>query len=161
VSPTACPLALDYCEERGRLSLGAQPYLLIRPQTLAPLCAHGDPSVLRSLEEGGREGGRLAAESVLARGPKGREAFEALLSLGGQIGWGRMSLLEWTPARVRVQVRHSPFAEAARGSDHPVCHLIRGVLAGMLAKVEGLDASVDETACEARGDAACCFEVRR
>jgi predicted hydrocarbon binding protein len=156
------PLPLEYDAERGRLSLGAHPYLLIRPQTLAPLYTRADPTLLQSLEAGGREGGRLAAASVLARGLRGREAFETLLAMGGQIGWGRMTLLAWTPEIVRVQVRHSPFAEVARGSEGPVCHITRGVLAGMLAQLfDGAAAETDETACEAAGAGACRFEVRR
>lgn len=159
MTPSESPLPLRYDARQGRLSLGEQPYLLIRPQTLAPLLLSDDPVVLRLLDAGGREGGRLAAESTLGRGLRGREALETLLEMGGAIGWGRMALLEWSEQVIRVEVRHSPFAEAARSAQKPVCHLLRGVLAGMIAAIAGRPAECRETACEAGGDAACRFET--
>jgi len=154
-------LSLVHDDDRGRLTLGGQAYLLVRPETLAPLFSFGDRGVLTLLEAGGREGGRLAARSVMGRGLETREALEAILAVGGEIGWGKMSLLEWSAERIRIAVRSSPFAESASDARAPVCHLTRGVFAGVISTLEGVEAHSVETACEALGAGFCCFEVRR
>ncbi|MBI5439983.1 MAG: hypothetical protein HY900_02095 [Deltaproteobacteria bacterium] len=147
-------LPLEWDAGAGRLSIGGQAYLLIRPQTLAPLGQAPD-----LLEAGGREGGSLAAGSMLARGLSGREAFEELLRAGGQIGWGTFTLRSWGESRVEVELRNSPFAQAATGPDAPACHLVRGILAGALARILGRDARAREERCAAMGQEACRFEI--
>jgi predicted hydrocarbon binding protein len=59
-----------------------------------------------------------------------------------------------------ITVRNSPFAEAYGTSDKGVCHMIRGVMAGMAAGIFGSDINSEETLCVAKGDALCRFVLR-
>jgi len=144
---------------RGRLRLAGQDYLLIRPETLAPLCRSRDAAVHDLLEAGGREGGALAAAAVLAAGSTGRVALEELCTAGGRIGWGRFQVVLWEPGRVVVEVENSPFAQGGSGSAAPTCHLTAGVLAGMLAQILGTSVKARETACAAGGAERCRFDL--
>ncbi len=47
-------------------------------------------------------------------------------------------------------------------ADRPVCHFLRGLVCGIATRLSGeSDLICDETACQARGDAACVFKVHR
>ena len=149
---------LDPDPETGRVRLAGQPYLLIRPETLLPLVTCAKPEVVALLVAGGREGGAQAARTVLGAGWEGREAVEKVLASGSVIGWGRFEIA-WTDEGAEVRLRHSPFAEAARPTGHPVCHLVRGVLQGVWEEVFGQTAACAEVVCAAQGEAACRFRL--
>lgn len=152
----------------GKLLYQGVRYLLIRPETLA--------SFQKAVE---KEVGERAGELLYAGGFTGgaassrkyRETFRQsdaetarfLCHMGGQIGWGRFDLLECSheAGRLVVEVHASPFAEAYGQSPRPVCHFIRGVLAGLADTVIGGAFVARETSCRARGDARCRFEVTR
>ncbi|GAB4264153.1 MAG: hypothetical protein Kow0092_15590 [Deferrisomatales bacterium] len=156
----AAPPPLEADPEAGTLAIGGQRYLLLRPDTLGPLCRSPEPAVQALLEQGGREGGALAARGILERGFSGRPALEALLASGAGLGWGRFRLETWEPDEIRVGLAHSPFAQGAGPSEAPVCHPVRGVLAGMAEVLTGRPAAAEETACAARGEPECRFRVR-
>ncbi|GAB6061521.1 V4R domain-containing protein [Deferrisoma palaeochoriense] len=150
------PLRID--PEGGRLWVGESRYLLIRPETLAPVVGTPDAAVAELLREGGRAGGRLAAAAVRGRGPAGREAAARILAFGARIGWGVFEV-EWRDEGARVTLRNSPFAEAARGRARgPVCHPVCGVLEGIWEVALGRRARFVETRCAALGAPACRFE---
>jgi predicted hydrocarbon binding protein len=157
---------LDYVEEEGRLTFKGVRYLLIRPETLMAWyrvvrVALGD-SADDLVYEGGFQGGRLSGERFRqVFGYTAEATVDFMAEMGGQIGWGRFEVVDCDPARRRLEVRvnGSPFPEAFGPADHPVCHLIRGVLGGLgEATFEG-PVSAREIECRAMGDAACHFVV--
>ncbi len=149
---------LELDPQSGRVCLAGHRYLLVRPETLAPVVASGDARVVALLVAGGRTGGVLAARAVQAAGLSGRDAAEAVLASGGAIGWGRFGI-SWTEGGAEVLLRHSPFAEAAQPATGPVCHLVRGVLAGVWEQVFGEPAACAEVACAAHGAPECSFRL--
>jgi predicted hydrocarbon binding protein len=95
------------------------------------------------------------------------EIIAFMCRMGGEIGWGKFSLVELDTVdkRLIIQGEGSPFAEAY-ARDRPkttrlsVCHMIRGVLAGMAAGIFGGDVTSEEMECVAKGDPVCRFVVR-
>lgn len=145
----------------GRLSHRGARYLLIRPETLAAL-QHALEAALGGgaadcLAAGGRAGGGKATASFIGAG---RERVEALLAMGGHLGWGRFALERYAPGELIVTVAGSPFAEAYGAAREPVCHLTRGVLEALATSVLSGRPRVTETACAAAGAGACRFEAR-
>jgi predicted hydrocarbon binding protein len=137
-------------------------YILIRPETLVALqkaveAALG-PAAAECVAAGGRAGGGRATATL--RGAADAQV-ERLLAQGDAIGWGHFRLEHLTPRSLAVTVAGSPFARAYGGARAPVCHLTRGVLEALAARVlERPDrVSVSETACVATGAARCRFET--
>ena len=91
-----------------------------------------------------------------------QEIVEFMCKMGGEIGWGIFSLgkLDLDRGEMIIEVRDSPFAAAYGPSEAGVCHLIRGVMGGMGAGIFETGVSSEETACMAKGDDCCRFEVR-
>ncbi len=157
---------LEYDHGEGALRYKGVRYLLIRPETLAGIqktieegsgSAGGEP-----LYKGGFEGGYLSSKKYREiHGFTDLEIIEFMVGMGGQIGWGRFHLDRYDrEARIlEVSVEASPFAEACKGARRPVCHLIRGVVAGMGSALLGVECAAEETTCKALGDDRCRFAV--
>jgi predicted hydrocarbon binding protein len=69
------------------------------------------------------------------------EIVAFMCNMGGEIGWGKFEVekLDLDGKELIVVVKNSPFAEAYGDADKGVCHLIRGVMAGMAAGIFGTD----------------------
>lgn len=111
----------------------------------------------------GYEGGVLSGtryRELYRETPEGAVRFMA--GMGGQIGWGAMTLqrLDLERRQLVVEVVGSPFAEGMAPSAEPVCHLLRGVFGGLAEGLLGWTAEARETACAATGSASCVIEVR-
>lgn len=150
----------------GSLTFNGVRYLLIRPETVMDLQKAVEPKLGEATEvcfaEGGATGGRLSsARYSEVFGHTAEETVRFMASMGAEIGWGRFELVELDleGRRLVVEVHGSPFAEGYGESDHPVCHLIRGVLAGVGETVFRGAVTARETGCVACGDGACRFEV--
>ena len=137
-------------------------YILIRPETLTALqkaveAALG-PAVAECFAAGGRAGG---ARAMAALGGAAQEQIAQLLVQGAAIGWGHFRLERLTPTSLAVSVGDSPFVRAYGGARAPVCHLTRGVLEAIAARVleRRERVSVSETACAAVGAVRCRFET--
>ena len=145
----------------GRLTYQGARYLLIRPETLAALQHALDDALgvagAECLAAGGRAGGGRATAALAGAG---RERVDALLAMGGRIGWGRFVLERYTSSELVVTVSGSPFAEAFGPAAAPVCHLTRGVLEALTASLWGGRPRATETACAAAGADVCRFEAR-
>ena len=159
--------------ETGRLTFNDVRYFLIRPDTVVDFqkaveTLVGPEKCAETMMAGGYTGGSRSSKRY-------KEAFDYtdqeivafMCRMGAEIGWGRFNLVELDPSseRLVVEVEDSAFAEAyaldqAEGSLLPVCHMIRGVLAGMAAGIFGRDVASEETACVAKGDAVCCFVIQ-
>jgi predicted hydrocarbon binding protein len=84
-----------------------------------------------------------------------------MMEMGPQMGWGRFVLERFDSAKksLIVKVYCSPFAEGYGSSSKPVCHMTRGVLAGMVSLVFGKEVESKELSCLAKGDECCRFEI--
>jgi predicted hydrocarbon binding protein len=157
---------LTYDKSSGALLYKGVRYLLIRPETIAgfqkALARSCGPETGEKLFAGGYSGGRLSSKKYRAlHRLANRELVEFMMNMGSQIGWGRFRLDRYDPAGkcLHVSVAHSPFAESYGPSPHGVCHLIRGILAGMAALIFETECTSEETQCRAKGDQSCLFVV--
>jgi predicted hydrocarbon binding protein len=160
---------LAWSADAGALSFNGVRYLLIRPETLmqwqqgieAELGARADDLAYA----GGFMGGRLSGQRYKqAFGLNVREAVEFMCRMGGQIGWGRFEILRLDLQRpaLEVLVHNSAFAQGyaglrPEGERRPVCHLIRGVLGGLLSGLLEAPVRAQERECLAAGAAGCRF----
>lgn len=158
---------LLYDPAAGRLTFKEVRYLLVRPDTLVEFQKAVEAEVgwercAAMMMAGGVAGGaRSAARYKSEFGLTDAEIVDFMCTMGREIGWGHFTLneLSATPQRLVVEVRESPFAAAYGPSDHGVCHLIRGVLAGLASGIFASAVCSAETTCRARGDAICRFEL--
>jgi len=158
---------LEYDAEEGRIAFKGVPYMVIRPDTVVDFQKAVEAEV-----------GDKAAEMMMAGGYTGgsrssrryREVFNYsdeeivafMCRMGSEIGWGKFEVekLDVDGRELIVVVRNSPFAEAYGDADKGVCHMIRGVMAGMAAGIFGTEVRSEETLCRAKGDELCRFLLR-
>lgn len=157
---------LVYDQSSGSLMYKGVRYLLMRPETLVgfqkALVQNCSQEADDNLFQGGFTGGSLSAKKYKdLHHFSDNEIIEFMMNMGNQIGWGNFNLERYDPTEEHlcVVVQHSPFAQAYGQSPLGVCHLIRGVLAGMAAVLFGADCSADEVECLAKGDASCRFVI--
>jgi predicted hydrocarbon binding protein len=158
---------LEYDEERGRISFRDVPYMLIRPDTLVDfqkaVQAQVGDKVAEMMMAGGCTGGSRSSRRYKEIFNYTDEQIVAFMcKMGGEIGWGRFDVEKLDPDshELIIAVRNSPFAQAYGSSDKGVCHMIRGVLAGLAAGIFGTEVTSEETLCLAKGDELCRFVLR-
>jgi len=158
---------IHFDSEKGGLFYKDVRYLLVRPETLAAFQKAIEKELgergSQILYESGFHGGTLSARRY-------REVFHLsdeeiihfMIRMGAQIGWGQFQQERFDPERktLRVQVLHSPFAEAYGPSSLSVCHFIRGVIGGLASMVFGQGVRSREASCLAKGDRYCLFEAQ-
>lgn len=155
--------------EPGRLVFKEVRYLLIRPEVVASLhkaleAEVGPERCAAIMTAAGNVGGSKSSQKFReVFGYSDREIAEFMCRMGREIGWGIFSLehLDVEGGELVITVSDSPFAAAYGPAEAAVCHLIRGVTAGIGAAVFGAEAVSAETACAASGGTACRFEVHR
>lgn len=157
---------LVYDQSSGSLMYKGVRYLLMRPETLVgfqkALVQNCSKEADDNLFQGGFTGGSLSAKKYKDLHNFGdHEIIEFMMNMGNQIGWGNFSLVRYDPSEMHlcVAVKDSPFAEAYGQSSQSVCHLIRGVLAGMASVLFGGACLAEEVECRARGDECCRFVI--
>ena len=159
---------LNYQASRGALRYKDVRYLLIRPETMIALQKEAEARLglegaAELLYAGGFTGGHLSGRHYRTTlGLSAAEAVDFMGRMGGEIGWGRFAAVDLNEdrRRLRLEVHGSPFADAyGPGAAGGVCHLLRGVLGGLLSGLYEAEVRAQETACTAHGDAACRFEV--
>lgn len=158
--------ALEFNEDRGAISFKGVRYLLIRPETLAEFQKALEERIGGEAEEllyrGGFTGGFLSTKKYKEEfGYGDEEILQFMMGMGGQIGWGKFQMEEFNPGvkRLVATVKTSPFAMAYGKSPQPVCHLTRGVMAGMGQALFGKAIAAAETQCLAKGDDLCRFLI--
>ncbi len=158
--------SLIFDPTKGEISYQGIRYLLIRPETLATW-QKGVEKALGSnageiIFEGGREGGSLSARTFRDKhGYSSREIVDFMTRMGTEIGWGQMKVLKHNEETKRfvIEVSDSPFAAAYGNSSAGVCHLIRGVMAGVGEGIFGDPVEARETSCLAMGNQTCRFII--
>ncbi len=165
---------VQWRSDSGAITFQDVRYMLIRPDTVVDFqkaveAMVGPERCAEAMMAGGYTGGSRSSKrykEVFNYSDQQIVAF--MCRMGGEIGWGRFSLIELDTAdrRLIIEVEGSPFAEAylrdaPQTSELPVCHMIRGVLAGMAAGIFGGDVASQETGCVAKGDPICRFVIHR
>ncbi len=154
---------IDFDREKGRVSIRGVPYLLIQPTTLLGFQKAAEASGAPAgdwLEAGGRAGGRRSSKRLRELSTKqGREFAQDYLAMGREIGWGVFDVTRFADGSFEVFVEGSPFAEGYGPSQRPVCHFIRGVIAGLGDTLFG-DSECEEVECAAAGSTRCRFVCR-
>lgn len=158
---------LAFDPQSGAISFEGVRYMLVRPETIM--------SLFNSLEEelgeragsfffqGGVSGGRLSAQKFKqSLGLSNKGVVEFMMRMGTQIGWGRFELvaLDMQTKVLQVNVHNSPYAQAYGAGKGPVCHVIRGVLAGLAQGIFNKTVQAEETGCLAAGKDFCRFLIK-
>ncbi len=158
--------AVEFDTENGTISFKGVRYLLIRPETLVEVQKGLEKRLGEEAQEilyrGGFTGGHLSTKKYReAFGYGDEEIVQFMATMGGQIGWGNFKLGEFNleAKRLIVTVTCSAFAEAYGRSTDPVCHMTRGVIAGIGHALFGEDVASVETHCLAKGDDLCRFLI--
>ncbi|MBW2015982.1 MAG: 4-vinyl reductase [Deltaproteobacteria bacterium] len=157
---------LRHDAHEGSLRYKGVRYLLIRPETIVGFQKAIEGSTgegqCEALYKGGFDGGYLSSKNYREiHGFTELEVLDFMARMGGEIGWGRFKIERYDPntRALEVSVTASPFAEAYGESAHPVCHLIRGIVAGMGSALLGIKCDAVETACSAMGADRCLFNL--
>lgn len=155
---------ITFDPETGAIRFKDVRYLIIRPETIMDMfrALHktSGESAVEAFYQGGFSGGKLSSAKFRQTfNLDDRQIVEFMANMGTQIGWGKFDVLEFDPGdqRLIMTVKSSPFAEAAKPSESPVCHFIRGVLAGMCTGLFGKEVQSFEETCLAKGDPLCRF----
>ncbi len=157
---------LEFDEGQGIVTFKGVRYMLIRPDTVVDF--------QKAVEA---ELGERTAEMMMAGGYTGgsrssqryREVFDYsdeqivafMCNMGREIGWGDFEVEEFDRdgKKLVILVRNSAFAEAYGSAKKGVCHMIRGVMAGMAVGIFGTEVRSEETSCRAKGDELCRFVI--
>ncbi len=129
---------LKFDGARGALLYNDVRYLLIRPETLIAFQKAAEEMLGAEadglLYAGGFTGGALSAKKYgEVFGLRDEQSVEFMAKMGTEIGWGKMRVayFKLSTRELEVVVEGSPFASAYGRAERGVCHLIRGVFAGL------------------------------
>jgi uncharacterized protein len=155
-----------FSDDTGSIHFNGVRYMIIRPETICTLQRlveerFGDAAT-DIFFTSGLTGGRLSTVKYMQSfGHSKEEAVRYMCDMGGQIGWGKFILEEFNDSsgKICIRVVNSPFAAYYGESEKPVCHFIRGIVAGIAFGVFGRSKEVVETHCLSKKDAFCRFET--
>ena len=158
---------LEYEPADGAISREGVRYLLLRPETLVTIQRImeeelGDGAA-RILFDAGRAGGASSAKRFREADPDspGDELFRTFCRLGSSFGWGSLHVIDGTDDGVfEIEVTNSALAAVYGDSRVPVCHLLRGVLAGIGEILLDTDVIAVELRCRAVDGEPCTFRIR-
>lgn len=157
---------LKFDPTRGAFFYNDVRYLLIRPETLIAFQKAAEEKLGTAADEllyaGGVTGGTLSGKKYReVFGLTEEQSIDFMAKMGTEIGWGRLEIASYVPQKALVLIAHSsPFAAAYGTADHGVCHLIRGVFAGLAGAIWGRSVQACEDECLAMGHTQCRFSVR-
>ncbi len=158
---------LHFDPTRGALLYNDVRYLLIRPETLIAFQKAAEEKLGVGADEllyaGGYTGGTLSAKRYReVFGLSDEQSVAFMAKMGMEIGWGRFTIcrLDVTAAELVLEVASSPFAAAFGRAERGVCHLIRGVFAGLASGIFGREVEAREEECLAMQHPTCKFVIR-
>lgn len=155
---------LAFDPARGEHRDGDIRYMMIRNDALMGLFAELPPEhrlgALEALGRSIRKHGGQSAAAYRAMGAADAEAMaRTIAETAPQLGWGVWRFSQ-EGRGMRLAVTNSPFAAAAQGSPHPVCHAITGMLTAIGPMLLGAPATAVEDRCSARdGGDTCTFHI--
>ncbi len=160
---------LEYDPDQGQLSYRGVRYFLVRPETVGQL--HKDIEGVLGAERAGQilysagmAGGTLSAMAYRDKlGLSGQEIVDFMANMGAQIGWGRLVVDECDveAGKLELRVLNSVFALGYGPAAGPICHMVRGVFAGVGSVVFGGQVESREVECRATGEPHCRIVVTR
>jgi predicted hydrocarbon binding protein len=158
---------LEYDADEGRITFNDVRYVVIRPDTVVDFQKAAEAELGERVAEmmvaGGYTGGsRSSSRYKEVFNYSDEEIVAFMCKMGSEIGWGKFEVerLDREGKELIVTVRDSAFAEAYGSSDRSVCHMIRGVMAGMAAGIFGTEVVSEESLCRAKGDELCRFVLK-
>lgn len=158
---------MTFDSARGALLYKDVRYLLIRPETLIAFQKAAEEQLGLGADklfyEGGFTGGTLSAKRYReVFGLSDEESVAFMAKMGMEIGWGKFEIMRFdsVAGELIFQVESSPFAGAYGKSGRGVCHLIRGVFAGLMSGIIGREVYSHEEECLALGNPCCRFLIR-
>ncbi len=158
---------LQFDRDRAALLYNDVRYLLIRPETLCAFQKAAEEHLGALADEllfaGGYTGGTLSAKKYRELfGLSDAQSVEFMANMATEIGWGRTTVSHFDPAACELDllIDSSPFAAAYGKADRGVCHLVRGVFAGMAAGIFGRAVEAREQECAAMGHPRCMMVIR-
>ncbi len=158
---------LQFDRDRGALLYNDVRYLLIRPETLCAFQKAAEEQVGTRVDDllfaGGYTGGTLSAKKYReVFGLSDAQSVEFMANMATEIGWGKTTVLHFDPAACELDllIESSPFAAAYGASDRGVCHLVRGVFAGLAAGIFRRPVVAREQECVAMGHPRCNIMIR-
>ncbi|NIN66729.1 MAG: hypothetical protein GTO63_18980 [Anaerolineae bacterium] len=158
---------LEYSAEEGRIAFKGVPYMVIRPDTVVDFQkaveAEVGDRVAEMMMAGGYTGGSRSSRRYKEVFNYSDEEIVAFMCrMGGEIGWGKFEVekLDVDNRQLIVVVKNSPFAEAYGDAENGVCHMIRGVMAGMATGIFDTEVESEEVLCRAKGDELCRFVLK-
>jgi predicted hydrocarbon binding protein len=153
---------LEYDEGQGAITFKGVRYMLIRPDTVVDFqkaveATVGDRAAEMMMAGGYTGGSRSSKRYKEVFHYSDEEIVAFMCNMGRAIGWGDFEVEDFDRQRriLIVLVRNSAFAEAYGTATEGVCHMIRGVMAGMAAGIFGVEVRSEETHCRAKGDELC------
>jgi len=106
----------------------------------------------------GKPCGQLECRRILRNAKSKDEALKHLSELKKKENWGEISIIEINYSETFGKIRvENAFETRDRRSDSPVCHFLRGFLAGFLSQLFEKPIAVIETRCSGKGDEYCEF----
>jgi predicted hydrocarbon binding protein len=158
---------LKFDDTRGALLYNDVRYLLIRPETLIAFQKAAEEKLDAGADEllfaGGFTGGSLSAKKYReVFGLTDAQSVEFMAKMGTEIGWGKISVSSFSVSSwtLELTIESSPFAAAYGKSNRGVCHLIRGVFAGLASGIFACAVESREEECRAMGHAECKIVIR-
>lgn len=113
----------------------------------------------------GKKCGERSCERVMKKyGLRDTEIIlKAIAQLKKAEGWGMLEFwnMNLNEDRGEIVVKESFEADGYGKSTTPVCHFLRGYLAGVLNKISGKSVNILEKECKAAGSEACVFKVTK
>ncbi len=153
---------LEFDATRGALLYKGVRYLLIRPETLDIFYKAAEEKIGAGAHDamyrGGFTGGSLSAQKYRdVFGLDARQSVEFMARMGAEIGWGKIEIarLDLDARVLEITVASSPFAAAHGQAAHGVCHLLRGVFAGLASGIFESEVESREVECLALGNPQC------
>ncbi|MEZ5651739.1 MAG: hypothetical protein R3E87_14470 [Burkholderiaceae bacterium] len=158
--------------DEGEIRDGDIRYLMLRSDALMGVfralpAEHRGPALAAFAQSIVRHGGKSARAYQAMGADDGARLLEVIRATAPQLGWGRWTVVEYSAARLIIEVENSPFAagwRVAEGEvDSPpdtVCAPIVGMLTVVGAMVLGGEVVVTERVCACHGQTPRCrFDV--
>jgi predicted hydrocarbon binding protein len=158
---------LKFDAPRGALLYNDVRYLLVRPETLIAFQKAAEEKLGADADEllyaGGFTGGTLSAKRYReVFGLTETQSVEFMAKMGTEIGWGKFTVSNFNVSSCELVliVESSPFAVAYGKAERGVCHLVRGVFAGLASGIFARAVESNEEECLAMGRPQCRFVIR-
>jgi predicted hydrocarbon binding protein len=154
----------EYDKEQGEIRIAGEDWIMMGASTFRDL-VRGTESMLGSAAkvvwlEAGRHAGRKFSGDLVQLGIEFEELPFMLEEFFTQGGWGKIQTeVDFTKKEALITIKNSATARQTETKE-PICHFIRGFIAGVCDVIFHGSTECFETKCIAKGDSVCQFQVR-